>query len=59
VTWDWWNDLNITGVDFRAGINTETYKYFIDFASDFHIEYVLLDEVGAPIRAICLANRWS
>ena len=32
VAWDWWNNTNITGVDFRAGINTETYKYYVDFA---------------------------
>lgn len=44
VAWDWWNDWNIYGVDFRAGINNETYKYYIDFASDHGIEYVILDE---------------
>lgn len=44
VAWDWWNDWNLYGVDFRAGINTETYKYYIDFASKFGIEYVILDE---------------
>jgi alpha-glucosidase len=44
VTWDWWNDINVTGVDFRAGVNTETYKYFIDFASDHGVEYLLIDE---------------
>ena len=44
VAWDWWNDWNITGVDFRAGINTETYKYYIDFAAAHGIEYVILDE---------------
>lgn len=44
VAWDWWNDWNIYNVDFRAGINTETYKYYIDFASKFGIEYVILDE---------------
>ena len=44
VAWDWWNDWNITGVDFRAGINTETYKYYIDFASKNGIEYVIMDE---------------
>jgi alpha-glucosidase len=44
VAWDWWNDWNISGVDFRAGINTETYKYFIDFASANSIENILLDE---------------
>ncbi len=44
VAWDWWNDWNITGVDFPAGINTETYKYYIDFAAANGIEYVVLDE---------------
>jgi len=44
VAWDWWNDWNIKGVDFKAGINTNTYKYYIDFASENKIEYVVLDE---------------
>ena len=44
VAWDWWNDWNLYGVDFRAGINNETYKYYIDFAASQGIEYVILDE---------------
>lgn len=44
VAWDWWNALNVYGVDFRAGVNTATYKYFIDFASKYGIEYIVLDE---------------
>lgn len=44
VAWDWWNANNLFGVDFKAGINTETYKYYIDFASKYGIEYVILDE---------------
>ncbi len=44
VAWDWWNDWNITGVDFHAGVNTETYKYYIDFASRNHIPYIIMDE---------------
>lgn len=44
VAWDWWNDLNISGVDFRSGVNTETYKYYVDFAADNGVEYVILDE---------------
>jgi alpha-glucosidase len=44
VAWDWWNDWNIYGVDFKSGINNETYEYYIDFASKHHIEYVILDE---------------
>ncbi len=48
VAWDWWNNWGITGVDFPAGINTETYKYYIDFASANGIEYVVLDEGWSP-----------
>ncbi|GAO29806.1 glycoside hydrolase family 97 protein [Geofilum rubicundum] len=44
VAWDWWNDWNISGVDFEAGINTETYQFYIDFAAEHGIEYVILDE---------------
>lgn len=44
VAWDWWNDWNISGVDFVAGINTETYKFYVDFAAEHGIEYVILDE---------------
>ena len=44
VAWDWWNDWNIKGVDFKSGINNDTYKYYIDFASENGIEYVILDE---------------
>ncbi|MDR1557054.1 MAG: glycoside hydrolase family 97 protein [Tannerellaceae bacterium] len=44
VAWDWWNDWNLYNVDFRAGINNETYKYYIDFASRYGIEYIILDE---------------
>ncbi|MDR1402449.1 MAG: glycoside hydrolase family 97 protein [Tannerellaceae bacterium] len=44
VAWDWWNDWNIYGVDFKSGINNATYKYYIDFASAYNIEYVILDE---------------
>ena len=44
VAWDWWNAWNIYGVDFKTGINNDTYKYYIDFASKYGIEYVILDE---------------
>lgn len=44
VAWDWWNDNNITGVDFTAGINDLTYRYYIDFAAENGIEYVILDD---------------
>ena len=44
VAWDWWNANNLYGVDFKAGINTETYKYYIDFAAKYGIEYIIFDE---------------
>lgn len=44
VAWDWWNNWNISGVNFRAGINTETYKYYIDFAVANKLEYIIMDE---------------
>ncbi len=44
VAWDWWNNWNLYDVDFKAGINNETYKYYIDFAASKGIEYVILDE---------------
>ncbi len=44
VAWDWYNANNIYGVDFKSGLNTETYKYYIDFASKYELEYIILDE---------------
>jgi alpha-glucosidase len=44
VAWDWWNANNIYGVDFEAGVNTQTYKYYIDFASKYGLDYIILDE---------------
>lgn len=44
VAWDWWNANNIYGVDFESGINNKTYEYYIDFASKFGLEYIILDE---------------
>jgi len=51
VAWDWWNNWNITGVDFKAGVNTETYKYYIDFAAKNRIEYIVMDE-GWSVSAV-------
>src|SRR5262249_48499539 len=44
VAWDWWNYNNLFGVDFKAGINTQTYKYYVDFAAKNHLDYIILDE---------------
>ena len=44
VAWDWWNANNIYGVDFKSGVNTQTYRYYIDFAAKYGLEYIVLDE---------------
>ena len=44
VACDWWNDWNLKGVPFKAGINMDTYKYYIDFASRNGLEFIVLDE---------------
>ena len=44
VAWDWWNENNVYGVDFKAGLDTKTYKYYIDFAAKNNIPYIILDE---------------
>jgi alpha-glucosidase len=43
VAWDWWNDWNISHVDFKAGYNTATYKYYIDFAAANKLQYIVMD----------------
>jgi alpha-glucosidase len=50
VAWDWWNDNNVYDVGFRAGVNTETYKYNIDFAAKYGIEYIIIDEGWSELR---------
>ncbi len=44
VAWDWWNDWNVYGVDFKAGINTKTYEYYVDFAAKYGLSYIILDD---------------
>lgn len=44
VAWDWWNDWGLSGIDFKAGINQQTYQYYIDFAAKNKLEYIILDE---------------
>ena len=46
ASWEWWNGAVPYGpeVTFKAGLNVETYNYFIDFASKYGIEYIVMDE---------------
>jgi alpha-glucosidase len=52
IAWDWWNALNIDGVDFKSGVNTATYKYYIDFAAHYGLQYIILDEGWSPTMDI-------
>jgi alpha-glucosidase len=44
VAWDWWNYNNVYDLGFKAGVNTQTYKYYIDFAAKYGLQYIILDE---------------
>ncbi|HTF95589.1 MAG TPA: glycoside hydrolase family 97 protein [Cellvibrio sp.] len=45
VAWDWWNDnqVVIENSNVKPGMNTETYKAYIDFAATLGLEYILID----------------
>ncbi len=57
IAWDWYNANNIYNVDFRAGVNTETYKYYIDFAAENGIEYVVFDEGWSETYDVMTLNK--
>jgi len=52
VAFDWWGRRNIFGVDFKAGVNTETAKYFIDFCSKYNFQYFLFDDGWSPLHDV-------
>ena len=52
VSWDWWNALNITGADFASGMNTPTYKRYIDFAAANKLEYIIIDDGWKEPRCV-------
>jgi alpha-glucosidase len=43
AAWDWWNNYQITDINFQPGMNTQTYKYYIDFAASTGLEYIIID----------------
>jgi len=51
VAWEWWNDWGLTHVGFEPGIDTRTYKAYIDFAAAYGLEYVVLDEGWSDPKA--------
>ncbi len=57
VAWDWWNALQLEGVDFKPGLNTQTYKYYIDFAAKNGIEYIIMDEGWYKLGDLTSVNK--
>ncbi|MGH9941178.1 MAG: glycoside hydrolase family 97 catalytic domain-containing protein, partial [Pyrinomonadaceae bacterium] len=44
AAWDWWSGQTAAGgVSFKTGMNDATMKHYIDFASEFGLEYMLVD----------------
>ncbi len=56
AAWDWWCDWNLDGVDFRTGINTETYRHYVDFAAENGIPYLVVDEGWSNAYDLQLLN---
>jgi alpha-glucosidase len=40
---EWIIGINLFNVPFKAGLNTETYKYYIDFAKRFGFQRIMMD----------------
>lgn len=40
---EWIIDINLFNVPFKTGINTDTYKYYIDFAKRFGLDRIMMD----------------
>jgi alpha-glucosidase len=43
LTDEWTIDINLFNVPFRAGLNTASYKYYIDFAKRFGFDRIMMD----------------
>ncbi len=42
--WDWWSKWHLDDVPFNPGVNTETYMHYADFAAEFGLSWMLVDE---------------
>ena len=47
-TWDFLSDRAVSDVDFKGGMNMETLKYYVDFASEYKMEYYTIDGGWCP-----------
>ena len=55
--WEWWHDGILEGVDIPSGpgnMTFEVYKYYIDFAAKYGLEYLTLDAgYNTSVRQVC------
>lgn len=56
AAWEWWNDWNLAGVNFKTGINNETYRHYIDFAAENKVPYLVVDEGWSDAYDMALPN---
>lgn len=54
--WEYWSNINIEGVDFKLGQNTKTYEYYINFAGDHQIPYMVLDWKWSEVHDLAMLN---
>jgi len=56
ITDEWITNAILYGVDFRSGINSQTYKYYVDFAHRFGLSYIFLDAGWSDINDLTKLN---
>lgn len=53
---EWITGINLFNIPFKAGINTATYKYYIDFAKRFGFDQVMLDAGWSDVKDLFKIN---
>lgn len=53
---EWITGINLFNVPFKAGINTATYKYYIDFVKRFGFDQVMLDAGWSDVKDLFKIN---
>lgn len=53
---EWITGINLFNVPFKAGINTASYKYYIDFAKRFGFDQIMLDAGWSDVKDLFKVN---
>lgn len=53
---EWIIDVNLFNVPFKSGVNTASYKYYIDFAKRFGFDRIMMDAGWSDIKDIFKIN---